>query len=259
MELSALLAESGHRVRLWEAQDRLGGALHYATLAPRHEMYAAYLDWQVARLATAGVEVSLGHRATADDVLAAGADTVAVATGATPRRPGIVGDDLPHVLDVRDVLAERAIPGRRVLVVSQDDHVAPLSVADFLSGRGHEVTVVFATATPAPSLGRYIVGAILGRLDEQGVELRSMEEVTAIEPGRVHTRNVYSLRPRVIEGIDSVVLACGSVSDSTLFDDLAGRHTDLHILGDAYAPRRLVFATKQAYALADLIARRPTA
>jgi 2,4-dienoyl-CoA reductase-like NADH-dependent reductase (Old Yellow Enzyme family)/thioredoxin reductase len=259
MELSALLAESGHRVRLWEAQDRLGGALHYATLAPRHDMYAAYLDWQVARLATAGVEVSLGRRATADDVLAAGADTVAVATGATPRRPGIVGDDLPHVLDVRDVLAERAIPGRRVLVISQDDHVAPLSVADFLSGRGHEVTVVFATATPAPLLGRYIVGAILGRLDEQGVKLRSMEEVTAIEPGRVHTRNVYSLRPRVIEDIDSVVLACGSVSDSTLCDDLAGRHTDLHILGDAYAPRRLVFATKQAYALADLIARRPSA
>ena len=146
-----------------------------------------------------------------------------------------------------------------MLVVSQDDHVAPLSVADFLSGRGHEVTVVFATATPAPLLGRYIVGAILGRLDEQGVELRSMEEVTAIEPGRVHTRNVYSLRPRVIEGIDSVVLACGSVSDSTLFDELAGRHTDLHIVGDAYAPRRLVFATKQAYALADLITRRPTA
>ena len=98
MELSALLAESGHRVRLWEAQDRLGGALHYATLAPRHDMYAAYLDWQVARLATAGVEVSLGRRATADDVLAAGADTVAVATGATPRRPGIVGDDLSHCL-----------------------------------------------------------------------------------------------------------------------------------------------------------------
>jgi pyruvate/2-oxoglutarate dehydrogenase complex dihydrolipoamide dehydrogenase (E3) component len=205
------------------------------------------------------VEVSLGRRATADDVLAVGADTVAIATGATPRRPGILGDDLPHVLDVRDVLAERAIPGRRVLVVSQDDHVAPLSVADFLSGRGHEVTVVFATATPAPLLGRYIVGAILGRLDEQGREVAvdGGGHRHRSRPG-AHPQRLLAA-PRVIEDVDSVVLACGSVSDSTLCDDLAGRHTDLHILGDAYAPRRLVFATKQAYALADLIARRPSA
>ena len=50
------------------------------------------------------------------------------------------------------------------------------------------------------------------------------------------------------------MLACGSQSDSALYDELRGRHPEVHVLGDAYAPRRLVFATRQAYALARELA-----
>ncbi len=255
MELAALTRESGFDVTLWEAADELGGQLRYAAMAPRHEMYAAYLDWQARRLRDLGVDVNLGHRATADEVAALSADVVAVATGATPRIPQIPGADGPSVVDVREVLAGRASVGTRVLVVAQDDHVAPLSVADLLSGQGHEVVLTYATAGPAPLLGRYIVGGILGRLDAQGVRMRFMEEVVAIRGSEVVVRNVYSLREEAVGGFDSVVLACGSVSDSAQYDELKSRLGSVHVLGDAYAPRRLVFATKQAYALAELLAR----
>ena len=257
MELAALAREGGHEVELWEATEELGGQLRYATMAPRHENYGRYLDWQERRLASLGVAIRTGRRGTVDDVLAAGADVVAVATGAGPRTPGIPGVDGSHVLDIRDVLAGRATPGATVLVVAQDDHVAPLSVADFLAERGHAVTVVYATQGPAPLLGRYIIGGILGRLDERGVRMRFMEEVVGIHPGGVTVRNVYSLRTEEVDGFDSVVLACGSVSDAGLYDGLKGRAPELHVLGDAYAPRRLVFATRQAYALArQLVALR---
>jgi len=251
MELAALARESGLQVELWEADDQLGGQLRYAVRAPKHEGYAKYLRWQAERLAGLGVEVRLGRRATADDVRAAGADSVAIATGAGPRRPDIPGADAPHVLDIRDVLAERVQPGSRVLVVAQDDHVAPLSVADFLAERGHEVTIVYATQQPAPLLGRYIIGGILGRLDTAGVRLRFMEEVVGIGERTADLRNVYSLQIRPSEEFDSVVLACGSVADPGLYEELRTELADVHLLGDAYAPRRLVFATRQAYALAE--------
>jgi 2,4-dienoyl-CoA reductase-like NADH-dependent reductase (Old Yellow Enzyme family)/thioredoxin reductase len=255
IELAALTRESGFDVTVWEAEGELGGQLRYAAMAPRHEMYAAYLDWQRRRLRDLGLDVRLGHRATADEVSEAGADVVAVATGATPRIPQIPGVDGPTVVDLRDVLAGRATVGSRVLVVAQDDHVAPLSVADLLSGRGHEVVVTYATAGPAPLLGRYIVGGVLGRLDAQGVRMRFMEEVVAIRGAEVVVRNVYSLREETVGGFDSVVLACGSVPDSRLYDTLKPQLPAVHVLGDAYAPRRLVFATKQAYALAELLVR----
>ena len=43
-----------------------------------------------------------------------------------------------------------------------------------------------------------------------------------------------------------MVLACGSVSDDTLYQELRTQHQAVHLLGDAYAPRRLSFATRQA-------------
>jgi 2,4-dienoyl-CoA reductase-like NADH-dependent reductase (Old Yellow Enzyme family)/thioredoxin reductase len=253
MELAALSRERGHEVELWEAGEVLGGQLRTAALAPRYEQYTRYLDWQERRLARIGVTVRRGTRGDAAAVTAAGADVVAVATGALPRRPRVPGAAAAHVVDVRDVLHERAPVGPRVLVVAQDDHLPPLSVADFLAERGHAVTVVYATAGPAPLLGRYIVGGILGRLDRGGVELRFMEQVTEVTADGARVRNVYSGRERDLTGFDTVVLACGGVSDDALATELQGRVPEVHVLGDAYAPRRLVFATRQAYALAALL------
>lgn len=254
MELAALAAESGFEVGLWEAEHELGGQLRTAIKAPRQDGYAAYLRWQAERLDRLGVKVELGRRATAADVRTAVADSVAIATGAGPRIPQIAGVDGDHVLDIRDVLNGAAPPGKRVLVIAQDDHVAPLSVADHLATNDHDVTVVYATGQAGPLLGRYIIGGILGRLDERNVRFEFNQQVTSIDGSQVSLRNVYSLQTRTLGDFDAVVLACGSVSDSGLYDEL--RRTspmipDLHLLGDAYAPRRLVFATRQAYALAQ--------
>jgi hypothetical protein len=112
------------------------------------------------------------------------------------------------------------------------------------------VTVFYATAQPAPLLGRYILGGILGRLDERDVTFVLNEQVVSIRGDSLVTRNVYSLVNRTHGRFDSVVLACGGVSESSLYDELRGELPDVHILGDAYAPRRLVFATRQAHALA---------
>jgi hypothetical protein len=35
--------------------------------------------------------------------------------------------------------------------------------------------------------------------------------------------------------------------------ELEGRHPSLHLLGDAYASRRMVFATRQAFELAQTL------
>ena len=249
METAALAAERGNVVELWETGDRLGGLLRTATAAPTYDDFARFLDWQERRLAGAGVTVRLNRTADAASLLAAAADTIVIATGTRPRRPGIPGDDAFFVHDVRDVLAGTAKVGTRVIVIAQDDHMAPLAVADFLAQRGHRVTVVYSTLGPAPLLSRYTIGGILARLEESGVEIRTSEQVAAIEPGVVHTRKVYSQLPDVIEEVDSVVLACGGVPQGELLSELRGRHPDVHVLGDAFAPRRQIYATREAYAL----------
>lgn len=246
MELAALAAESGHQVDLWEAAPELGGQLRIATHAPHYDRMARFLDWQQTRLKRVGVTLHLNRRAEVADLLTA--DVVALATGAHPRRPPVPGADL--AMEGRDILTGRLVPGQRVLIVAEEDHLQPLALADFLSTRGHPVVLVYATNAPAILLGRYANGSLLGRLDAQGVRIRTAEKVTAIHADGVEVMQIYSKRREVLGGFDTVALACGGRSDSALHAALTPLRPNVHLLGDAYAPRRMVFATRQAHALA---------
>lgn len=251
MEFAALAAEAGHRVRLWEAEHVLGGQLRLATRAPGYDRLTRYLDWQEARLERAGVDVVLNLRARVEDLF--DGDTVVIASGASPRRPPVPG--VEHAMEGRAILAGQAAPGARVLIIAEEDHMQPLALADYLSTRGHEVTLLYATASPAILLGRYSIGGPLGRLDAQGVRVRVMEKAVAIHPDGVEIMHIYSKRRERLTDFDTVALACGGRSDSALFETVQQKRPNVHVLGDAFAPRRMVFATRQAHTLARLLSQ----
>jgi NADPH-dependent 2,4-dienoyl-CoA reductase/sulfur reductase-like enzyme len=253
-EAAALCAEQGHDVTLWERDTALGGALARAARLRGNRRYADWIAWQAGRLERAGVTVHLGRDATADTVLAEGADLVVVATGAAPRVPSIPGVDGPHVATAIDVLEGRFSPGRRVALVVEDDGPAPPTVADHLAGLGHEVTMVFPTPGPSPLVGKYSLGSMLRRLDEGGVVLVAQTAVVGIEGTELAVANSFSGRHGRLGPFDSVVLACGGVPRDELYHQLRSRHPDVRLLGDAYAPRRMVFATRQAWALMEALA-----
>jgi 2,4-dienoyl-CoA reductase-like NADH-dependent reductase (Old Yellow Enzyme family)/thioredoxin reductase len=252
-EFAALCAEQGHRVELWEQRDAIGGALAVATLARGNHIYRRWIDYQAARLDRVGVDVRLGRTATADAVLTAGADVVLVATGATPRIPPIPGVDADHVHTAAAVLIGDAQLGRRVAVISEDDGPASMSVPDHIAGLGHSVTLIYQSAGPAPLVGKYSNGGMLARLVDAGVDFVPIARVTRIDGGTLHLAASYGTRDRTIGPFDSVVLVTGSIPDDSLFRELKAQHDNVHILGDAYAPRRMVFATRQAFDLAQTL------
>ncbi|WP_201791382.1 FAD-dependent oxidoreductase [Aeromicrobium sp. PE09-221] len=259
LEVAARAAGRGHDVELWESNPHLGGQLAVAARAPGHEDYRRYLRWHADEARRRGVRIHTERAGEPDGVLAYGADTVVIATGATPRRPTVPGFDLPGVVLSTDVLEGTAtLPDGPVLVVAEDDHLPPLAVADHLANvLGHDATLVVSTSGPAPLLSRYSLGSALARLDEGGVRLLSDRAVTGVESTpeglQVIGRHVYSGRERSLGTFAAVVLSCGAVPRTGLASALEGRHPDVHVLGDAFAPRRLVWATRQAYDLALML------
>jgi hypothetical protein len=135
-------------------------------------------------------------------------------------------------------------------VVSEDDRLAPLAVTDQLAGDGHEVCLAYQSLAPSPLVGKYTIGAVMARLDDNGVRVLPMTRLVSVATGKVTLANVYSGRRFELTGFDSIVLACGSVPVDDLYLALKDEHPRVHLLGDAFAPRRVVFATRQAFELA---------
>ncbi|MGH2477662.1 MAG: FAD-dependent oxidoreductase, partial [Candidatus Limnocylindrales bacterium] len=126
LEAARVAAERGHRVTLLEAGDALGGQFRLAGRQPSREQIVDLLAWYERRLASLGVVIRRRMLATADEVAAAGADEIVVATGARPPRTGfqralpmvdrLPGVDREDAFAIHDVLDGTVVPGRRVLV-----------------------------------------------------------------------------------------------------------------------------------------------
>ena len=126
-------AERGHVVTLFEAAQELGGQLNLAKRVPGKEEFFETLRYFGRRLATAGVEVRLGERATVEAL--ADFDEIVLATGVQARRPDIPGTDHPKVISYQDLLSGRKTAGKTVAVIGAGG--IGFDVAEFLVEPDH--------------------------------------------------------------------------------------------------------------------------
>jgi 2,4-dienoyl-CoA reductase (NADPH2) len=134
MMCAAVAAERGHKVVLFEQDQAVGGQLNLAKQVPGKEEFHGLVDWFAGRLETAGVDVRLAQRADVTDLK--GFDAVVVATGVTPRDPGIAGQH--RALSYVDVLKGAPV-GRRVAIVGAGG--IGFDVAEFLVQAGESATL----------------------------------------------------------------------------------------------------------------------
>ena len=129
-------AERGHDVTLFEASDVIGGQFNLAKRIPGKEEFAETLRYYRRRLDVTGVKLKVSHHATAAELAAGGFDHVALATGVTPRSPGIPGSDHPKVARYIDIIEGRREAGRKVAIVGAGG--IGFDVAELLSHGGDQ-------------------------------------------------------------------------------------------------------------------------
>jgi NADPH-dependent 2,4-dienoyl-CoA reductase/sulfur reductase-like enzyme len=246
MEAARVAARRGHTVILLEREEELGGQVRIAQRAPGREEFgevSRFLNRQLERLR---VEIRLGAEATAEGILALGADAVVVAAGARPLVPDVPGAGGGNVLQAWDVLLGESPAGQRFVVVDGDkENQVALGVAECLAQRGKTVEVV----TPLTHVGRDLdvlnLVPAYQRLFDKGITMTPHTALTAIEGSRLILRNVYTEEEVTREGIDGVVLAVGRRADDGLYWALKGRVKRLHRIGDCLAPRSVLSAISE--------------
>ncbi len=132
LAFSCVAAERGHKVTLFDSADRIGGQFNMAKRIPGKEEFYESLKYFARQLELKSVELRLGVRAEVN--LLKEFDEVILASGVSPRTPGIEGIDNAKVLSYTDVLRGGADVGKKVAIIGAGG--IGFDVAEYL---GHEV------------------------------------------------------------------------------------------------------------------------
>jgi NADPH-dependent 2,4-dienoyl-CoA reductase/sulfur reductase-like enzyme len=246
-------------VTLFERRPVLGGQVRLWAKAPSRRELIGIIDWLAARLAEQPVDVRLRTAPDAADL--AGFDAVVIATGATglkhghtplhPARwagPPLPGTDQDTVLSYHEYLEREPALGPQVIVADAMGGRQGAVVAEVLASRGHAVEMVTQLPQPSPDLAASRDwGKVHGMLRKMGVRFTVDSEIVAIAGNRVTIRDVYT-GETAARDVAGVVYVLGAAAEDALFHDLAPLRrpgTDLVLIGDALAPRRVDAAIRE--------------
>ena len=240
LKLAEVAARRGHTVTLYEKADELGGQINLAKRLPNREHIeeiATHLAHQVEKQ---GVEIRLGVEVTPEMVAAAAPDVVVLATGSLPLIPSIPGAEQDNVVTYWDVARDLGVKGDSILLYDLHGYWSGASIAELLANQGKKVHIV----TPQKFVGADIYpGTLLlwhQRIEGKGVTWTTDANVEAISGNTVTISSTHWTGHQwTMDGIDTVVLACGGAPNDGLYKDLKGIVKELKIVGDCEAPLRI--------------------
>ena len=251
LEVARVSAERGHKVTLAEAGDRLGGQFRLAGMQPRRGQIIDLLDWYARQLSQLDVEVRLNAFLDADEIIEFAADTTVLATGSYPTDTGfqkaiphvekLPGIELGGVFSAEDVMARRARPGKRVILLDEGGNWKGCGTAWKLAEDGHEVTLV----TPDPLVGKELQRTaadypLRQRLAKLGVNFILESAITRWSKEGAEVFCFLDGNTQFIEA-DSLVFATPNIAEDSLTYDLQGSGLNVLNIGDSAGPRQAPF------------------
>ena len=139
MRTALYLQERGHHVTIYEAEDRLGGAIKHADYVPFKWTLKDYKDYLIRQVGKRGITVKLNTRATPEK-LGDKYDTVIAAIGAQPIIPNIPGADGDNVTVATDAIMHSEKIGENVVIIGGGE--VGVETGMFLAQNGRNVTVI---------------------------------------------------------------------------------------------------------------------
>jgi NADPH-dependent 2,4-dienoyl-CoA reductase/sulfur reductase-like enzyme len=243
MEAARVAKLKGHDVILFEKSDRLGGRLQLASVAPHKDEYATAVRFCAREMDRLDIDVRLNTELNQAVVLDEKPDAVIVATGATiipPRIPGLTSD---RSVVAEDVLAGKAAVGQKVMIVGCGPVGA--ETAHFLAAQGKEVFIVEMMPQLLPDMLPDFKWFLFEDFATFNVDTWCDTTIIGIDGATVTLRSPEG--QKVIEDVDTVVLAVGGRPNLGLAKELSAAGLSVKTVGDANGPKDGVNAFYEGY------------
>ncbi|MCF5293203.1 NAD(P)-binding protein [Pseudomonas syringae] len=265
---ATVAAQRGHEVPLSDSPSEIGGQFNIAKRVPGKEEFAETLRYFRNKVQETGVQLRLGNRVKAADLLDAGFDEVILATGIAPRTPAIPGIDNPMVLSYLDVILQRKPVGRRVAVIGAGG--IGFDVSEFLVHQGVATSLdreafwkewgidttlqarggvagvkpevhaparqVFLLQRKSSKVGDGL-GKTTGWIHRTGLKNKQVQMLNAvqylkIDDAGLHIRIGEDGEEKLL-AVDNVVICAGQDPLRELYDDLLNAGQSVHLIGGA--------------------------
>ena len=242
LKAAEVAARRGHQVTIFEKADRLGGQLNLAIKLPNRDHMEEITAYSLRQIEMLGVELRMGVEVTAEMARSSGYDAVVVATGGVPYIPDIPGIHQENVVTYVDVARDLGVKGNSILIYDLQGYWPGAGIAELLVGQGKKVQIV----TPSPLVGADIqpFTRLLWhqRIEDKGIIQTTDADIKSISGNTVTLTSPHwagETHQWTVDGVDTVVLACGGSPNDSLYKELQGKVKDLRLVGECEAPLRL--------------------
>lgn len=243
MEVARVAALRGHKVTLYEKENKLGGLLNLAVIPPYKEELGFFLNYLIRQIKKLGVKIRLGEEFTEATLKRDKPDVVVLATGRTAPLPEIPGIENDNVVSFMDVLTGSKEVGYRVLIVGGGK--IGCEVAEFLNRKGKQVTVIERLPKVIRDIGPTTRFSVMMRLKASSIKLETNARAVRIDKNGVEIERNGA--KEFFKG-DTVVLATGSKANDALARQLEGKiSVPLYRVGDCVEPRWIPEAIDEAF------------
>ncbi|MDB4442839.1 NADPH-dependent 2,4-dienoyl-CoA reductase [bacterium] len=266
LSCATVAAVRGHAVTLFEQNSAIGGQFNMANQIPGKEEFNETLRYYEKQLALTGVETCLNSKASAKHLLEEEFEEVVLATGVTPRKPGIEGIDGPNVLSYVDVLLHKKPVGPRVAIVgaggigfdvahyiTQQKRSSSLDRDEFLKEWGVDQNYehpggLASSRPPKPAATREVyllqrktskIGETLGKttgwIHRVTLKQRNVAMINGVTYTRIDDRGLHiTLKdaPRLLE-VDTVIICAGQEPLRDLQKELENAGKPVYLIGGA--------------------------
>jgi dimethylamine/trimethylamine dehydrogenase len=254
LEAARALGQRGYQVTLAEAGTELGGRVAKEAKLPNLSAWIRVADYRTEQLKVMpNVDIFLGNRLTAADILGLEVPHVVFATGARWRRDGIGRShasvpmtiaENAHVLTPDDIMDGQTPTGKNVVVFDDDYYYTANVIAEKLALDGHTVTLICSSNELSPwthsTLENDFVNRQMAKVGVKVITTHTLQEVTK---GEALIKHHYTETLERLSA-DTVVLVTSRETVSEEYDALmdceaewpAAGIVSVSKIGDADAP-----------------------
>ncbi len=244
LAVARMAALHGHKVTIVEENSQVGGMARLASLPPGRSEIMELVAYYLRELNRLSVEIRLNTQLNRELIAVIKPDVGIITTGSLPEIPQIAGlfDTGMALHAMTDVLQSNSTPGHRVVVLG--GNMAAVQVADFLAEKGREVFVLHRGDHFAEQMAPNDRTYLMDRMKRPGVQLfKGVRIKEFLENGM---RFLWKGHVEQLEMITDIILSEGMRSNRRAAEVFEEADIEVHIIGDAKAPRTIFDALAEA-------------